>query len=106
MSKAPEDCETKEDIRAEIDRLDGALIGLLASRFGYVRRMAELKASPDEALVPARVDEVLAHVAARAGAAGLDPDLARALWSKLIDWNIAFERDAIAKRTGEGTGGN
>ncbi|SHG89303.1 isochorismate pyruvate lyase [Kaistia soli DSM 19436] len=100
MSKAPADCATKEDIRAEIDRLDGELIGLLASRFGYVRRMAELKASPEEAVVPARIDEVLSHVAARAGTAGLDPDLARSLWSKLIDWNIAFERKAIAERTG------
>ncbi len=100
MTKAPEDCVTKEDIRAEIDRLDSELVALLASRFAYVRRMSELKANPDEALVPARVDEVLARVAARAEEGGLDPDLARSLWSMLIDWNIAFERDAIARRTG------
>ncbi len=100
MLKAPEDCVTKEDIRAEIDRLDGELVALLASRFAYVRRMAELKANPDEALVPARVDEVLGRVASRAEAAGLDPDLARSLWSMLIDWNIAYERAAIARRTG------
>ncbi len=54
----------------------------------------------DEALVPARVDEVLARVAARAADAGLDPALARSLWTMLIDWNIAYEREAIARRTG------
>lgn len=102
MSKAPEDCVTKEDIRAEIDRLDTELVLLLARRFAYVRRMAELKASPDEALVPARVDEVLARVAERAADAGLDPGLARTLWSTLIDWNIAFERESIARRTAGG----
>lgn len=101
MVKLPEDCITKEDIRAEIDRLDRSLVELLAERFGYVRRMAELKANPDEALVPARVEEVLDRVAAHAVDAGLDPGLARSLWAALIDWNIAFERATIARRVGE-----
>lgn len=100
MSKSPGDCATKEEIRAEIDRLDGVLVDLLAERFGYVRRMAELKGSPEEALIPARVDEVLDRVAAHAGRAGLDIELARSLWSMLIDWNVAFERATIARRLG------
>jgi len=104
MKKSPQECITKEDIRAEIDRLDGALVALLAERFAYVRRMSELKANPDEALVPARVEEVLSRVAARAVDAGLDPGLARALWAALIDWNIGFEREAIARRLEAGDG--
>jgi isochorismate pyruvate lyase len=98
MTLAPPDCSTKQEVRAEIDRIDAALVRLLAERFAYVRRMAELKATPDEAVVPARVDEVLDRVAAHAGAAGLDPDLARELWARLIAWNIDFERQAIARR--------
>lgn len=98
MTRAPADCTTKSEIRTEIDRLDKALVTLLADRFGYVRRMAELKGSPEEAVVPARVDEVLDRVAAEAKGAGLDADLARDLWSRLIDWNIAFEQRTIAAR--------
>jgi hypothetical protein len=58
--------------------------------------MAELKASPDDADDPARVEDVLAKVAAEAKAAGLDPDLIRSMWRKLIEWNIAWESQAIA----------
>jgi isochorismate pyruvate lyase len=100
MKRAPADCTTKPHIRAEIDRLDAELVSLLAERFGYVRRMAEIKASPDEALVPERVDEVLDRVAVAATAAGLDEDLARDLWRRLIEWNIDFERRTIAARLG------
>ncbi|MCX5514856.1 chorismate mutase [Kaistia algarum] len=100
MVRRPEDCHSKAEIRTEIDRLDRELVERLAERFAYVQRMAELKTDPDEALVPARVDEVLDRVAATASAAGFDPGLARELWAHLIDWNIAFEREAIARRLG------
>lgn len=98
MVKLPADCQTKEDIRSEIDRLDRDLVILLAERFGYVRRMSEIKTSPADALVPSRVDDVLNRVAAKATEAGLDPGLARELWRTLIDWNIAYEERAIKKR--------
>jgi isochorismate pyruvate lyase len=101
MSRAPADCHTKEDIRSEIDRLDRDLVRLLAERFGYVRRMAEIKTSPSEALVPARVDEVLDRVAVTADELGLDRDLARDLWRRLIEWNIAFEQRTIGARLDE-----
>jgi isochorismate pyruvate lyase len=92
---APEDCNTKEEIRAEIDRLDRELIALFGERFAYVRRMAELKRSPADAADPRRVDDVLAKVAAEAEAVGLDRELVLALWQRLIDWNIAWERRSI-----------
>jgi isochorismate pyruvate lyase len=92
---APAECRTKEEVRAEIDRLDRELVQLLGERFAYVRRMAEMKNSPAEADDPARIDEVLARVETEARAAGLDADLIRALWQRLIDWNVAWERGAI-----------
>jgi isochorismate pyruvate lyase len=100
MMRAPADCTTKDHIRTEIDRLDAELVALLAERFGYVRRMAELKSSPDEALVPERVDEVLDRVAVAAVDAGLDEVLTRDIWRRLIEWNIDYERRTIAARLG------
>jgi isochorismate pyruvate lyase len=102
MPRRPEDCLSKQDVREEIDRLDREMVALLAGRFAYVRRMAELKTDPDEALVPARIGEVLDRVAATAREAGFDEGLARELWSRLIDWNIEYERGAIARRLGSG----
>jgi isochorismate pyruvate lyase len=96
--KRPEECTTKQDIRSEIDRLDRELVRLLAERFTYVQRMAQLKQDPDEAYVQERIDDVLDKVAAKAEEAGLDPALVRDMWAKLMDWNIDYERRTIAAR--------
>jgi isochorismate pyruvate lyase len=98
----PAECRTREDIRSEIDRLDRQLIDVLVERFGYIRRMAEIKQDPAEARIDARVSDVLAKVTALAAARGLDADLARDLWTTLMDWNIEWERQAIAARATKG----
>ena len=92
---APQDCTSKNEVRAEIDRLDQEIIALFGERFSYVRRMAELKADASEADDPSRVDDVLAKVVNEAEAAGLDGELMRSMWRLLVDWNIAWERGAI-----------
>lgn len=93
----PAECITKEEVRAEIDRLDRELVALLGERFSYVRRMAEVKRDPAEAADSGRVEAVLARVAIEAEAAGLDPVLIRAMWQLLIDWNIAYEKRTIGR---------
>jgi isochorismate pyruvate lyase len=94
----PAECKTREDIRREVDRCDHALIDLLVERFGYIRRMAEIKTSPDQALDESRVSDVLGKVSAQAQARGLDVELVIDLWTKLMDWNIDWERRTIAER--------
>jgi isochorismate pyruvate lyase len=96
----PAECRTKDDIRGEIDRIDRLLIDLLGERFGYIKRMAEMKQDPDEARIDARVNDVLAKVTALARERGLDPNLIGQMWTRLMDWNIEWERQAIAERTG------
>lgn len=93
------DCATMADVRAEIDRIDRALVALLTERAGYIDRAAELKPALG---LPARIDErvedVVAKVRAAARAEGLDPALAETLWRHLIDWSIAREEVAIGGR--------
>ena len=60
MTLAPADCKTKEDVRAEIDRIDQALLALFAERHRYVTRMAEIKTDPHEANDPKRTEAVIA----------------------------------------------
>lgn len=99
----PAECTTREDIRREIDRLDRELVCLLAERFGYVQRMAEIKTDPAEARVDSRVNDVLDKVRALAAEQGLDGDLLAGMWEQLIEWNITWETQAIAaNRRGEG----
>lgn len=92
------ECQTKEEIRAEIDRIDTELVALLAERFGYVQRMAELKRSPSEAYDGDRIEAVLSLVRRESEERGLDVDLAESLWRRLIDWNVAFEERSIGRK--------
>ena len=90
--KRPADCETMQDIRAEIDRIDVALISLLAERAGYIDRAAQVKTVVGlPARTVDRVEQVVANVRAEADARGLAPDLAEVLWRQLIEWSIARE---------------
>lgn len=98
MSKAPADCDTKEDVRVEIDRIDQALLALFAERHQYVTRMAQIKTDAHEANDPARTAAVIAKQRARAAELDLDEDQAELIWSSLINWNINYEKGIIAAR--------
>lgn len=97
-TKSPSECNTKDDVRAEIDRIDRALIALFAERHGYVTRMAEIKSDPHEANDPARIQAVVDRVRDRALALDLDEDQAELIWRALIDWNINYEKGIIIAR--------
>ena len=66
------------EVRAEIDRVDNALVDLIAERFGYVERAWQLKLEArQEANVPWRNQQVFDKVRARAAEKGVPPDLVR-----------------------------
>jgi isochorismate pyruvate lyase len=98
--KAPADCSTKEDVRAELDRIDQELLKLFAERHRYVTRMAEIKTDPHEAHDPARIAAILSKQRRRAEELGLDEDQAELIWKTLIDWNVNYEKGIIVARRG------
>ncbi len=95
---SPADCTTKEEVRAELDRIDTALVALFAERHQYVTRMAELKTDPHEAHDPVRIEAVIKRMRERAIALDLDDDQAELIWRTLIDWNVNYEKGVIAAR--------
>jgi len=96
--KSPADCQTKDDVRVEIDRIDNQLLALFAERHGYVTRMAEIKTDPHEAHDVARIEAVISKIRARSLALDLDEDQAELVWRTLIDWNVNYEKGIIAAR--------
>jgi isochorismate pyruvate lyase len=96
--KTPEQCATKDDVRAEIDRIDQALLALFAERHRYVTRMAQIKTDPHEAHDRARIEAVIERVRNRSLALDLDEDQAELVWRTLIDWNVNYEKGIIAAR--------
>ncbi len=98
LTKAPADCTSKDDVRAEIDRIDQALLSLFAERHRYVTRMAEIKTDPHEAFDAGRIDGMIAKRRKHAEELGLDEDQAELIWRTLIDWNVNYEKGIIVAR--------
>jgi isochorismate pyruvate lyase len=87
------------EVRAEIDRVDNALVDSIADRFGYVERAWQLKLeASQEANVPWRNQQVFDKVRARAAEKGLPPDLVEALWRQMIGWFIQYEEEKLRRR--------
>lgn len=86
--------------RARIDALDDKIVDLLVERAGIIKEVGYLKA---EECIPAvlqdRVDEVRERCADRAEGKGLDPDLVRDLYFKLIDYSCRLEDDIIRQNS-------
>jgi isochorismate pyruvate lyase len=87
------------EVRAEIDRIDRALVDAIAERFGYVERAWQLKLDArQEANVPWRNQQVIDKVRARASQTGVPPDLIEALWRQMIGWFIQYEEEKLRPR--------
>jgi isochorismate pyruvate lyase len=94
--RAPQDCANLDQVRVEIDRVDKALVGMIAERFGYVERAWQIKLDQkQEANVPWRNQQVFDKVRALATEKGLPPDLCEALWLQMIGWFIQYEEEKL-----------
>lgn len=93
---APENCADMPELRAQIDRVDEALVALLVERAGYIDRAIDIKSRKAlPARITPRVNEVLSRVRAAAEVRGFDADLAERLWRELIEWSIAREEAVL-----------
>lgn len=94
--RAAKDCVDLAQVRVEIDRVDNALVDLIAERFSYVERAWQIKLGlKQEANVPWRNQQVVDKVRARAIEKGLPPDLCEALWRQMIGWFIQYEEEKL-----------
>jgi isochorismate pyruvate lyase len=99
--KRPWECAAMPEVRAEIDRIDNALVDLIAERFGYVDRAWQLKLnSPEGAVVPWRIQQVIDRVKERASERELPPEMIEmvgAQWRNMIGWFVQYEEEKIRK---------
>lgn len=97
-----EECDSLDQVRVHIDRLDKAIVPLLVERNHYVMQAAKLKGDVNAARVPSRIEDVVDKVRAVAEERGSNPEIVEAIYRAMIEINIQLEQDQIAKRTGEG----
>lgn len=94
----PEACTTMAEVRAGVDAVDRALVGLLARRFGYMDAAARIKPERGQVRDEARKAQVIANVRAHARAAGIPEESVGALWEQLVEASIAYEFEAFDRR--------
>ncbi len=91
-------CANMAELRAEIDRLDRALVRLLSERQRYIERAAEIKSHRSDIRDEGRIRDVLEKVKAEAAKTGLDQEIASAVWRELMERSIALEMDRFQRR--------
>jgi len=85
------ECNSLEEARAEIDRLDDQIVELIAARNAYVRQLAHFKNSIDEIKAEDRISDVINRVRARAIELDLSPNLINDLYIRMIDAMVDSE---------------
>lgn len=91
MNKPAKDCQTMVDVRVEVDRLDRALVELVAERQTYMEAAARIKTDRASVYDGPRIEDVVSKVKVSAEAAGLSPEIAEPVWRELIKQSIAYE---------------
>jgi isochorismate pyruvate lyase len=94
--KRPWECADMSQVRSEIDRIDAALVDLIAERYGYVDRAWQLKMTTQEgAVVQWRIQQVIDRVKARASEKNMPPEMVGAQWRNMIGWFVQYEEEKL-----------
>jgi isochorismate pyruvate lyase len=95
---AAESCKTMADVRTEIDRLDRAIVALLAERCEYITAAARIKADRNNVRDDARIEDVLEKVSATAEQYAMPMPIAQATYRALVEASIAYEFECFDAR--------
>lgn len=96
-------CQTMQEVRVEIDRIDRALVKLLAERLTYINEAGRIKGDRNTVRDEARIEDVVEKVAREAEANGLPRSIAEPLWRLLIEKSIEHEFTVFDAKTGKKT---
>ncbi|MBD8193248.1 chorismate mutase [Pseudomonas fluorescens] len=92
-------CNTLEDVRDNIDRLDQQIVSLLAERGAYVSQAARFKKDADAVKAPQRVEQVIAKVRGLAHTLGANPEVTEQVYRAMIS---AFIEQELAEHAARG----
>ena len=98
------DCQTLDEVRTEIDRIDGEMVRLIGERAGYARQAGRFKPTAADVRAPARVEQVIARVRGLATDHGTDPDLVEEVYRTMIEALTAMQIEAKAREEAPSTG--
>lgn len=92
-------CNSLEEVRANIDRIDNEIIKLIAERGTYVVQASKFKKDEDGVKDTGRVEKVIAKVRSKAEEYGADSDMVEALYREMILRFVNMEMSEFHKNT-------
>lgn len=92
-------CNSLEEVRTNIDRIDRALVALLAERGGFVKQAARFKKTSDEVKAPQRVEQVIQKVVSLSRELNANPAVTEAVYRAMINAFIEAELAEHAQLT-------
>ena len=98
-------CATLMEVRDNIDRLDHAIVALMAERGKYVAEAGRFKADPAAVSAPARVEAIIAKVRNIASEDGLAEAVAERTYRAMIAAFEEYEREEWTRRNAGGAPG-
>ena len=84
-------CNSLQEAREEIDKIDDKIVELIATRNAYIKQLAHFKNSVDEIKAKDRIDDVINRMRARAIELDLSPNLINDLYIRMINAMVDTE---------------
>ena len=85
------ECNSLEEVRNEVDKLDDQIIELIAKRNAYIHQAVKFKQSVEEVKAEERVSEVLQRVRHKALELGMSPNMMVKLYTTMINEMVESE---------------
>src|SRR3954467_15467190 len=87
----PADCRTMGEVRHGVDRLDEAIVALIAERFRYMDAAARIKPERGHVRDEARKAQVIGNVRRLAARHDVPDAVIADLYERLVEASIAYE---------------
>jgi len=84
-------CETLQEARVEIDKVDEKIVELVALRNNYIKQIAHFKTTIEEVKSDERISNVISRVRAKAIDLDLPPNLINDMFLRMIDEMVESE---------------
>lgn len=90
-------CESLEEVRENIDRIDNEIIKLIAERGTYVVQASSFKKDEEGVKDSKRVEAVIAKARNKAETYGANPDMVEAIYREMISRFINIEMEEFKR---------
>jgi len=84
-------CNTLDEARIEIDKVDEKIVELVALRNSYIKQIAKFKTSIEEVKSDERIADVVSRARAKAIELDLSPNLINDMFVRMIDEMVETE---------------